>query len=155
MAKKPTTPNTRPTADNRQARFEYEILDRYVAGIMLTGSEVKSIRAGKAQLQDAYCGFQGGELWIRNLLISPYSHGGYANHEPLRVRKLLLKQTELKSLRKSVQEKGLTIVPLRMFFNARNLVKVEVGLARGKKLYDKRESIKTREQERSVRRGDD
>jgi SsrA-binding protein len=152
MAKKKDQPNTKPSQVNRQARFEYEILERYVAGIMLTGSEVKSIRDGKAQLAEAYCGFQGTELWIRGMLISPYTHGGYANHESTRTRKLLLHQAELTGLRKSVQEKGLTVVPLKLFFNERNLIKMEIGLARGKKLFDKRASIKERDLERSDKR---
>lgn len=154
MSKK-NAADPRPSLVNRQARFEYELLETYVAGIALTGSEVKSLRAGKGQLAEAYCTFKGSEMWVFGLQITPYSHGGYANHEAIRPRKLLLNRTELEKLRKGLQEKGLTVVPLRLFFNDRNLVKLEIALARGKKLHDKRESIKTRDMDRASRRGDD
>src|SRR5437764_14142294 len=137
---------------NRPVYFEYHIDDRYTAGIMLTGTEVKSLRAGKASFNDSYCIFQDGELWIKSFHISEYSHGTYNNHDPIRERKLLLNRRELKKMETKIKEKGYTIVPLRLFFNEKNLAKVEIGLAKGKKLHDKRETIKQRETEREVRR---
>lgn len=137
---------------NRQAYFEYHIDDKYVAGIMLTGTEVKSLREGKANFNDSYCIFQKGELWIRSFHISEYSHGTVNNHDPIRERKLLLNKRELKKLESKIKEKGYTIVPLRLFFNEKNLVKLEVGLAKGKKVHDKRETIKQRDTDREMKR---
>jgi SsrA-binding protein len=137
---------------NRSAYFEYHIDDKYVAGIMLTGTEVKSLREGKANFNDAYCIFQKGELWIRSFHISEYSHGTVNNHDPIRERKLLLNRRELKKLEAKIREKGFTIIPLRLFFNEKNLAKVEIGLAKGKKLHDKRESIKQRDTDRELKR---
>src|SRR4051812_19271476 len=133
---------------NRQAYFEYFIDDKYVAGIMLTGTEVKSLREGKASFNDSYCIFQSGELFIRSFHISEYSHGTVNNHDPVRERKLLLNRRELKKLEGKIKEKGYTVIPLRLFFNEKNLVKMEIGLAKGKKLHDKRESIKERDTNR-------
>jgi SsrA-binding protein len=137
---------------NRQAYFEYHIDDKYVAGIMLTGTEVKSLREGKASFNDSYCIFQKGELWLRSFHISEYSHGTVNNHDPVRERKLLLNRRELKKWEGKMKEKGYTIVPLRLFMNEKNLVKVEIGLAKGKKLHDKRESIKQRDTDRELKR---
>lgn len=137
---------------NRSAYFEYFIDDKYVAGIMLTGTEVKSLRAGKASFNDSYCIFQKGELWIRSLHIAEYSHGTINNHDPVRERKLLLNRRELKKLEAKIKEKGYTIVPLRMFMNEKSLVKLEIGLGKGKKMHDKRETIKQRDTEREIKR---
>lgn len=137
---------------NRQAYFEYYIDDKYVAGIMLTGTEVKSLREGKASFNDSYCIFQKGELWIKSFHISEYSHGTVNNHDPVRERKLLLNKRELRKLEAKIKEKGYTIIPLRLFFNEKNLAKLEIGLAKGKKLHDKRETIKQRDTERELKR---
>ena len=130
---------------NRKAEFAYQILDRIVAGIVLTGTEVKSIRAGGGSLQEAYCVFRNGELFIRQMNIPVYSHGNIQNHEPVTVRKLLLKKKELDRMEAKVKERGVSIIPLRLFFNERGFVKIEIALARGKKSYDKRDAIKKRE----------
>jgi SsrA-binding protein len=138
---------------NRSAYFEYHIDTKYVAGIMLTGTEIKSLREGKASFNDAYCYFTSkGELFLKNLHIAEYSHGSYANHDPLRERKLLLQKRELQKLQKKLKERGFTIIPLRIFINEKGLAKTEIGLAKGKKLYDKRESIKSRDTEREIKR---
>ena len=118
----------------------------------MTGTEVKSIRAGKASFNDSYCYFHKGELWIKSLHISEYSHGTYNNHDPLRERKLLLHKKELKKLETRIKEKGFTIVPLSIFINEKGLVKLEIGLGKGKKVHDKRETIKTRDTEREIKR---
>lgn len=152
MAKKKAPADNRPSVVNRQARFNYELLDRFEAGIVLTGSEVKAVREGNAQLTDAYCYFKRDGLYVKNLRISPYKQGGYANHEPTRERKLLLNKTELRKLGRGSREKGLTIVPTKLYFNARNLIKLEVALAQGKKSHDKREAIKARETKRDLQR---
>jgi len=138
---------------NRSAYFEYFIESKYVAWIILTGTEIKAIREGKASFNDAYCYFTSeGELFLKNLHISEYSHGTYANHEPLRVRKLLLQKRELRKWRNKTKEKGFTIVPLRLFINENGLAKVELGLAKGKQLHDKRESIKRKDIDRQMKR---
>src|SRR5690242_4449114 len=137
---------------NRQAFFEYHIDDKFTAGIILTGTEVKSLREGKASFNDSYCLFQKGELWIRSFHISEYSHGTINNHDPVRERKLLLNKRELKKLEAKIKEKGYTIIPLRLFFNEKNLAKLEIGLGKGKKLHDKRETIKQRDTERELKR---
>ncbi len=137
---------------NRRARFEYEILDRYTAGIQLLGTEIKSIRQGKVNLSDSYCYFKGDELFVKNMHIAEYSHGNIMNHEPLRERKLLLTRRELHKLRELIKNQGLTIVPLSLFINDRGLAKMDIALVRGKKLYDKRESIKERDQKREMDR---
>jgi SsrA-binding protein len=137
---------------NRSAYFEYFIDDKYTAGIMLTGTEVKSLRAGKASFNDSYCIFHNGELWIRSFHISEYTFGTVNNHDPLRERKLLLSKRELKKIETKLKEKGYTLIPLRLFFNEKNLAKVEIGLGKGKKLHDKRETIKQRDTEREIKR---
>lgn len=130
---------------NKRAKFEFEFLEKYTAGIVLAGTEIKSIRLGKASIADSFCEFQNGELFMINSHIEEYSFGTHYNHKAKSERKLLLNKKELKSLHKSVQNKGLTIVPLRLFTNEKGLAKVEIALARGKKLYDKRETIKDRD----------
>ena len=138
--------------NNRQAFFHYFIEDRYVAGIVLMGSEVKSIREGKLSFNDAYCFFDKGELWIKGLYIGEYSKGTVNNHIAVHDRKLLLSKKELKKWEGKMKDKGLTIVPLRVFFSEKQLVKVEIGLARGKKLHDKRDTIRSREADREIKR---
>jgi len=137
---------------NRSAYFEYYVDDKYTAGLALLGTEVKSLRAGRANFNDSYCLFQKGELWIRSLHISEYSHGTVNNHDPVRERKLLLNKRELKKLESRIKEKGYTLIPLRIFFSENNLAKLEIGLAKGKKLHDKRETIKQRDTEREMKR---
>lgn len=137
---------------NKSARYEYEFLDKFVAGIVLTGTEIKSIREGKVNLQDAFCTFQDNELWVRQMRISPYKSGSHYNHEATRLRKLLLNKKELRKLQKSKEEKGLTIVPTRLFINDRGLAKLEIALAKGKKLHDKRDSLRQKDLDREVKR---
>lgn len=131
-------------ATNRKARFAYEFLERFVAGVALTGSEVKSVREGKLNLQDGYVTFEGGEAFLVNVHISPYANAGYAGHEPLRPRKLLLHKREIKRLMGKVQEKGLTLIPLAVILEG-NWIKVEVALAKGKKTHDKKQVLKERD----------
>jgi SsrA-binding protein len=138
--------------NNRQAYFNYYIEDKYVAGIVLLGTEVKSIRDGKVSFNDAFCLFDDGELWVRGLYIAEYSHGTANNHIAVHDRKLLLNKRELKRLATSLKEKGFTIVPLRVFLNENNLVKLEIGLGRGKKLHDKRDTIRKRDVEKEIKR---
>ena len=137
-------------ADNRKARHDYEILETFEAGLVLLGTEVKAIREGRVNLRDSYAVVDKGEVWALNIHISPYSHRGYADHEPLRKRKLLLHKQEIRKLIGRTVEKGLTLVPLRMYFK-HGKVKMAVGLARGKKSHDKRETIKKREADRETR----
>lgn len=137
---------------NRSAYFEYFIDDKYTAGIALLGTEVKSLREGKCSFNDSYCLFQDGELWIKSLHIAEYSHGTANNHDPVRDRKLLLSKRELKKWQGKMKEKGYTIVPLRIFQNEKQLFKMEIGLAKGKKLHDKRDSIKQRDADRDLKR---
>jgi SsrA-binding protein len=137
---------------NRQAFFEFELLDKYIAGIVLMGTEIKSIREGKVNLQDGYCFFNNGELFVRGINITPYAQGTHYNHEAQRERKLMLKRIELKKLERKVEEKGLTLVPIRLFINERGYAKVEISLARGKKMHDKRENIKERDAKRELNR---
>ncbi len=137
---------------NRSAYFEYQIDDKYDAGMVLTGTEVKSLRSGKVSFNDSYCIFQDGELFIKSLHISEYELGTYSNHNPVRDRKLLLNKKELRKMMGKIKEKGFTIIPLRIFFSESGKAKVQIGLARGKKLHDKRESIKQRESDRELRR---
>ena len=141
----------RTLVENRQARFNYEILEKIEAGISLMGTEVKSIREGKANIKEAYADVRDGEIWLTGAHISPYSHGNITNHEPLRERKLLLNSKEIRRLQGKVMEKGLTLIPLRLYLKGR-LIKLELGVGRGKKLTDKREDIKRRDQEREVQR---
>lgn len=137
---------------NRRATFDYEILETFVAGIVLTGTEIKSIRFGKASLTDSYCYFDRGELWIKGMNIAEYHWGTCNNHQPKRDRKLLLTKRELHKLERALQDTGLTVVGLKLFLNDRGLAKVEVGLARGRKRYDKREYIKEKDAKREMDR---
>ena len=137
---------------NRQAFHEYLIEARYVAGIVLLGTEVKSLREGKASFNDSYCLINKGEMWVKSLHIAEYSHGTVNNHDPVRDRKLLLEKREIRNIEGKLKEKGFTLVPLRIFFNEKNIAKMEVGLAKGKKHHDKRESIKQKDVEREMKR---
>lgn len=137
---------------NKRAHFEYHILDTYIAGIRLLGTEIKSIREGKANINDAFCGFFDDGLYIRNMHIAEYSHGSFYNHEAKRDRQLLLTKRELKKLKVKGDEKGFTIVPLRIFISERGFAKVEIALAQGKKDFDKRETIKDRDTKRELGR---
>ena len=137
---------------NRRAGFEYELLDKYVAGIQLKGTEIKSIREGKVNLQDGYCYFSGGEAFVKGVSISVYEQGTHYNHEPDRERKLLLKKSEISKLSSRVEEKGLSLIPLRLFINDRGYAKIEIALGRGKKLHDKRNSIKEKDIKRELSR---
>ncbi len=137
---------------NKKASHDYEFLDKYVAGIKLTGTEIKSIRAGKAVLTDSYCVFRDGELFIKGMHISEYWWGNLNNHDPLRERKLLLTGRELRKLDRKVKETGLTIIVIKVFINERGLAKAEIAIARGKKEYDKRETLKRRDTERELDR---
>lgn len=138
--------------NNREAYFNYHIEDKYVAGIVLLGSEVKSVREGKVSFNDSFCMFDKGELWVRALYIAEYSFGTSNNHIAVHDRKLLLTKRELKKLAAKLNDKGYTVVPLKVFINEKNLVKVEIGLGRGKKLHDKRETIRERDTERKIKR---
>lgn len=140
-----------PTIDNRRARFEYEFLERWEAGIVLTGTEIKSIRQGHISLNEAFARIRDGELWLVGLYVPPYKEGSWNNHEPRRPRKLLLHRADIDRLAGDAAEKGLTIVPTRLYFK-RGRVKVDIALARGKKLWDKRRDIKEREAKRDVAR---
>lgn len=137
---------------NRSAFHEYFFDNKYVAGIVLTGTEVKSLREGKASFNDSYCIIHKGELWLKSLHIAEYSHGTVNNHDPVRDRKLLLQKREINKIEAKLKEKGYTLIPLLIFFNEKNLVKVEIGLGKGKKLHDKRETIKKRDVEREMKR---
>ena len=138
---------------NKKARFEYEILDTYIAGIVLVGTEIKSIRLGKASITESFCEFnEAGELFVINMNVDEYSHASYFNHRPKAERKLLLNKQELKKLNKEVKASGLTIVPLNLFINDDGFAKLKIALAKGKKLYDKRETIKDRDNKRDLDR---
>ena len=137
---------------NRKASYEYQFIDKYVAGIMLLGTEIKSIRNNQANLSDAHCVFVDDELFVRNLHIAEYNSRGYANHTPKRERKLLLNRQELNKMLGKVKEKGNTIVPIRLFINEKGKAKLEIALAKGKKIYDKRESIKAKDLKRDMDR---
>ncbi|WP_370476649.1 SsrA-binding protein SmpB [Tamlana flava] len=138
---------------NKKARFQYEILDKYTAGIVLTGTEIKSIRDSKASIAESFCEFnERGELFVINMTIEEYKYGTHYNHRPKAERKLLLNKRELNKLNKEVQNTGLTIVPLRLFINEKGYAKMEIALAKGKKLYDKRETIKDRDNKRNLDR---
>lgn len=138
---------------NRKARFNYELLDKYTAGIVLSGTEIKSIRSGKASIAESFCEFnEKGELFVINMNVEEYAFGTHYNHKPKAERKLLLTKRELKSLNKDVQTKGFSIVPLRLFINDRGFAKMEIALGKGKKLYDKRDTIRDRDNKRNLDR---
>jgi SsrA-binding protein len=140
---------------NRKAEFEYFLVSSYTAGIVLSGTEIKSIRAGKANLADSYCSFTNNELWVYHLHISEYSHGSYNNHEPKRERKLLLNRKEINKLLTKLNERGMTIIPTLLWINENGYAKLDIALARGKKMYDKRESIKNKDNRREATRLDE
>jgi SsrA-binding protein len=137
---------------NRQAGYTYELLDKYVAGLVLKGTEIKSIKEGKVNLQDGHCYFNNGEIFAKGINITPYAQGTHYNHEANRERKLLMKRSEIRKLESKVEEKGLTLVPLRLFINGRGFAKLEIALARGKKLFDKRQTMKERDAKRELDR---
>lgn len=137
---------------NRSAYHEYFIDAKYEAGMVLAGTEVKSVRGGKVSFNDSYCHLYNGEVWIKSLHIAQYSHGNLNNHTALGDRKLLLHKKEIRKIETKLKEKGYTLIPLRMYFNENNFVKVEIGLAKGKKLHDKRETIKQKDVEREMKR---
>ncbi len=151
MAKEPRSPGRKVVASNRRARRNFDILDTYECGITLTGSEVKSLRAGQVQLKDAYGDIRGNEIWLRNLHIAPYAFARDGGHDPERPRKLLLRRREINRLIGKVNEVGLTLVPLSIYFT-HGLAKVELALARGRNTYDKRQAIKEREMQREMDR---
>lgn len=145
---KPTPINIK----NRRATFDYEILERYVAGIQLAGTEIKSIRGSHVSLVDSFCYFNRGELFVKGMRVAEYFYGTFSNHRPDRERKLLLQKKELRKLERKIKENGLTIIPLRLFINDRGFAKLEIALARGKKQYDKRESLKEKDARRDIDR---
>ena len=137
---------------NRKASYEYEFIEKFEAGLILKGTEIKSIREGKASVQEAYCFLLSGEAFVKGMNISPYTQASFNGHEMARDRKLLLKKKEIKKLKAKTEEKGLTIVPIRIFINKRGFAKLEVALAKGKKLFDKRDSIKKKDQDRELKK---
>lgn len=137
---------------NKSATFEYFIEDKFDAGMVLTGTEVKAIRDGRVSFSDSYCLIDRGELYVKGLHISHYKYGSYANHPPVRDRKLLLKKKEITRIIQKLKDKGLTIIPLKVYFNERGFAKMQIGLAKGKKLHDKRESVKQRDSDREIKR---
>ncbi|MEO7119708.1 MAG: SsrA-binding protein SmpB [Ginsengibacter sp.] len=145
-------PRTVMDISNRKAYYDYYFEAKYIAGLVLTGTEIKSLRAGKASFNDSYCIFFKGELFVRSLHISEYAFGNIHNHEPMQERKLLLEKKELRKLENKIKEKGYSIIPLKIFIAASGFAKMEIGLGKGKKIYDKRESIKTREADRDIKR---
>jgi len=152
MAETKTKTKALPEIINRKATYQYQFVDIYEAGIVLNGTEIKSIRKGHVNLNDAYCYFKRGELYLRSMYVKEYEHGNIYNHEPRRARKLLLHRRQLKKLEKKVKEKGFTIVPHKLYFNDRGIVKIEIALAQGKKSYDKRKSIKEKDVKRDLDR---
>ncbi|MFC6489395.1 SsrA-binding protein SmpB [Nitratireductor sp. GCM10026969] len=151
MAKE-KNPNIRTIADNRKARFAYEVMDSLEAGLVLTGTEVKSLREGHANIQESYASVEGGEIWLINAHIPEYSAGNRFNHEPRRRRKLLLSKREMARLAQAVEREGMTMVPLKLYFNDRGIAKLQLATARGKKLHDKRETMKRRDWDREKAR---
>ncbi|MEP1097476.1 MAG: SsrA-binding protein SmpB [Cyclobacteriaceae bacterium] len=137
---------------NRKASYEYELIEKFEAGIVLKGTEIKSIREGKASVQEAYCFLKDGEAFVKGMNISPYAQASFQSHEMARDRKLLLKKKEIEKLKTKTEEKGLTIVPTRIFINQRGFAKLEIALGKGKKLFDKRENIKKKDQDRELQK---
>lgn len=152
MGKEKLIPASRINIKNKRAEHDFLVVDKYTAGIVLTGTEIKSIRAGKASLVDTFCYIHNGEMWVKNMYIAEYDRGSYNNHLPRRERKLLLNRKEIRQLEKNGKEAGFTIVPLRLFINDRGYAKLVIGIGRGKKEYDKRQSIKEREDARAMAR---
>ena len=151
MAKKERFSNS-ISIRNKQASYEYELLDKYVAGLVLQGTEIKSIREGKVNLKDGYCAFHRNELFVYNIHISPYAQGTVFNHSITRQRKLLLNKVELQKIEKKLDTKGLTLIPTRLFLSSRGFAKLEIALGKGKKLHDKRDSIKEKDVKRDLER---
>ncbi len=137
---------------NKRASFEYQLLDTFIAGIQLNGTEIKSIRLGKATITESFCAFKEDELWVRGMHIAEYEFGTYTNHEPKRKRKLLLNRQELNKLQKKSKDQGLTIIPLRLFITEKGWAKLEIALAKGKKIHDKRNSLKEKDSQREIDR---
>lgn len=137
---------------NKKAYFNYEITDEFVAGIQLLGTEVKSIRESKASIKEAYCYFDNGEIFIKNMSISEYSHGGYINHDTYRIRKLLLNRREINKIEKKLKDKGISLLPVLLFLNDKGLIKLKIGIGKGKKLFDKRESLKKQDVKKDIDR---
>lgn len=152
MAKKATTTASRINIKNKRAEHDYLIIDRYTAGLVLTGTEIKSIREGRAGLVDTFCYINNGEMWVKNMYVAEYAQGSYNKHELRRDRKLLLNKKEIRSLQNDTKTPGYTIVPLRLFLNSKGFAKLEIGLCRGKKEYDKRQTLKEKESRREVER---
>lgn len=150
MAKKKTVKASAVTIKNKRASFDYEFIDTYTAGIVLTGTEIKSIRAGKASLVDTFCYFNRGELWVKNMYVALYMEGSYNNHVERRERKLLLNRKELRNLEADCKAPGFTIVPVKLFINEKGLAKLDIAFAKGKKEYDKRQSLKEKEDRRAM-----
>lgn len=144
--------NSKVSIKNRKASFEYEFIQKYTAGIILVGTEIKSIRANKASISDAYCVIIDSEVIIKNLHISEYKYASFSNHEPKRERKLLLNKQEINKIKSRVQEKGFALVPIKLFINDKGIAKLEIAVAKGKKIYDKRESIKEKDIKRNIER---
>ena len=150
MAKK--SKNQSISISNRKARFEYELLEVFTAGLQLQGTEIKSLREGNANLSEAYCYVKESEVWVTGMYIAEYNYGSYMNHEPKRLRKLLLNKKEINKIDSALQDVGITIVPLKLFINAKGWAKIEIALARGKKLYDKRQDLKQKDDKRQMDR---
>lgn len=152
MGNKKKNSSTRINIKNRRASFDYFVLDRYVAGIVLCGTEMKSIRAGKAGLSDTFCYISNDEVWVKNMYVADYAFGSYGKHELRRDRKLLLNKKEIRHLKNETKSPGITLVPLRLFINENGLAKLEIGLCKGKKEYDKRTTMKEREGRKEIDR---
>lgn len=147
-----TTKTARVQIKNKRAEFDYEVMDRYTAGLVLTGTEVKSIRAGKASLVDTFCYIYNGEVWVKNMYVAEYDFGSYNNHNTRRERKLLLQKKEIRQLQEETKAPGFTLVPLKLFFDENGRVKMQLGLCRGKKEYDKRQSLREKDDRREMDR---
>ena len=143
---------TKISIKNKKAYFDYEISDKFTAGIMLLGTEIKSIRESKASIKEGYCYVDNGEVFVKNMNIAEYSNGGFVNHEPLRVRKLLLNKREINKIEKKLKDKGITLIPLLLFLSDKGIAKLEIGIAKGKKLSDNRESLKQKDSKRDLDR---
>lgn len=141
-----------PVINNKKARHEYEILEKFNAGMVLEGSEIKSIRQGKASIKEAYCSVENDEIWIRNMHISPYEEASINNHDPNRFRKLLLTEQEIKKIAKKLKDVGMTLIPLKVYISSKGWAKIEIGLGKGKKLFDKRDTIKKKDIKRQMDR---
>lgn len=144
--------NTQIRIKNRKAEFEYFIVQKFTAGLVLCGTEIKSIRQGKVNLTDSYCAFENSELWVYGMHIAEYSHGGHYNHDPKAYRKLLLSKKELRKIESKIKEKGTTIVPLVLWVNEKGYAKLDIAIAKGKRQYDKRETIKDRDNDRELQK---